>query len=107
MLTDLRGSCDLGEVLAYCLDDPAAPNPQADGYAKAAVQQDVQRRLRLLFHGTLFIYQPQCYQWSNSIAVIKKHMQTSEVAKHWRSLSSVLFTGALNYEVYVACATAF
>ena len=96
MLADLRGSCDLGEVLAYCLDDPAAPNPQADWYTKAAVQQNVQRRLRLLLHGTLFIDQPQRYQWSNSIAVITKHMQTSEVAQHWRSLLSVLFNSALN-----------
>ena len=103
MLTDLRGSCDLGEVLAYRLDDPAAPNPQANGYTKAAVQQNVERRLRPLLHGTLFIDQPQCYQWSNSIAVITKHMETSEVVQHWRSLFSVLFTSALNYNGYVAC----
>ena len=98
-LTDLRGGRDLGEVLAYCLDDPAAPNPQADGYTNAAVQQDVERRLRPLLHGTLFIDQPQRYQWSDSVAVITEHMQTSEVAQHWRSLSSVLFDSARNYEV--------
>lgn len=88
MLTDLRGSCDLGEVLAYRLDDPAAPNPQADGYTEAAVQQNVERRLCPLLHGTLFIDQPQCYQRSNSIAVITKHTQTSEAAQQWRSLLS-------------------
>ena len=106
MLTDLRGSCDLGEVLAYCLDDPAAPNPQSDGYTEAAIQQNVERRLRPLLHRTLLIDQPQCYQWSNSIAVITKHMQTSEVAQHWRSLLSVSFSSALNYKIFVACTTA-
>jgi hypothetical protein len=33
-------------------------------------------------------------------------MQTSEVAQHWKSLLSVLFSSALNYKVFVACTTA-
>jgi hypothetical protein len=77
MLTDSRGSCDLCEILAYCLYHPAAPHPQSDGDAKATIQQDVDRRLRLLLHGALLIYQPQRYQWSNSIAAT---MEKSKVA---------------------------
>ena len=82
MLTDLRGSCNLGEVLAYGLDDPAAPNPQANGYTKATVQQNIERRLCALLHGALLIDQPQRYERTNSIAVITKHTQTSGVAQH-------------------------